>query len=202
MQKCTYILLLTFSFYALPCQAQFHFKGLKGLGGEMGMKNSLDQHYRLSYHTFLSNKFQLELSAAYEQGAYSQLNEQDSFKLYSQYHIKSLALHQSIHLSLFKLFNSLYINLGAGLSQAYQVPELVYLRYQVHSDINQEPINYNKQHKLKDGFSLGGHASLLAELYLCRYISLTGRYQLTYFLKNHYDQSLQHSSIGLRLHFQ
>ncbi len=189
----------------LPVQAQFHFQGLKGMNIEYGISPSFDRFYSIGYQFFLDNSFQIELNTGYEQGAYFAETQYLQYDAATHYHVQNFYLHETVDYSFLKLFKRLYINLGVGLTQAFEQPKVNATTYTIDSvrlaSIEQAQGFDENAVELDNKLRIGGHANLLAELYLNRYVALLARYRLLYVLQSHYDPWRQQPSVGIRINF-
>ncbi|MEK6480917.1 hypothetical protein WJR50_25470 [Catalinimonas sp. 4WD22] len=178
---------------------------MKGISVEYGVQPNLDELYSIGYQAFLSKRFQIEISGGYEQGNFTDVSTYGAYQVTSEYGMNTFMLNETIDYSFLKLFRHVYFSIGAGLTQTYQEPDLSSIRYKLDSsmlDTSEEVPEFDQEEAtLNEGFTLGGHANILTEVYLSRYFTLLARYRYTYFLKNHYDQQVQQATLGIRFNF-
>lgn len=205
MRQRYIIISLIYMTCCTSAHAQFHFKGLKGVTAEYGIHNSLEKYVSAGYQHFLSNRFQFEIQAAFEEGSFLDSSAYLAYDVAAIYHTRHFMLQESIDYSILKLFNRIYLNVGVGLTQQYQQLSNTSL----HSHLDSTRIDHaeeippfdKKEAMLKDRVSFGGHVHLLLEAYLSRHLTLLARYRYTYFTKSHYDQQVQQTTVGLRFNF-
>ncbi len=194
--------LFIFCISLTAAQAQHHFQGLKGITAEYGISRKSD-FYSLGYQSFLSDRFQFEITGTYRQGSFSDFIRIAPYRAAASYTLHQMILSETIDYTFAKLFNRLYINLGAGLTQAYGRAKASAIYPALDSALveNMDHIPEFDQTAIRpqNKISLGGHASILTELYLGRYLTLLFRYRYTYFLKSDIDKTLQQTSIGIRI---
>lgn len=183
-------------------QAQFHFQGLKGIMAEYGTSSKPGGYYGLGYQSFLSDRFQFEITGAYRQGSFSDSANVGPYRAQVRYNLQQMILNETIDYSFLKLFNHLYINLGAGLTQAYGRTKATTIHPVMDSTIIDNVDNIPEFDKTAirqpNKISVGGHVNILTEMYLSRYLTLLFRYRYTYFLKSHFQQTVHQTSIGMR----
>lgn len=198
---CTFLYLVSMS----AAHAQFHFQGLKGVTAEYGLQSQFDEFFSLGYQSFLSKRFQVEITGGYEQGKYLDATTYEPYEVAAQYRVRNFYLNETIDYSFLRIFRHVYFNLGVGLTQAYQQVKNI----SMHSTIDSAQFMSSDEIpefdpdvvRLKDQMTLGGHANILTEIYLSRYLTLLARYRYTYFLRSHFGQTVQQTTVGIRFNF-
>ena len=190
---------------SLPASAQLHYKGHHGIQAEYGLRSQFSEFYSLGYQFFLNNRFQLEFATGYERGNYRRSEAVSQYDAFALYDVENYYLHQTINYSFLRVFKRLYFNVGAGLTQTYQQAEttsFVYTTDSMRLAELDEPQEFDPNSvSLDSKIRFGGHANILAELYLNRYFTLLARHRLIYTVNGLYDSWDQQTSVGLRVNF-
>lgn len=183
-------------------QAQFHFQGLKGIMLAYGIHRDVDSYYSLGYQAFLSDRFQGEISGAWQNNNFLHATLYPPYHVTAAYRVNSFLLQETVDYSFLKLFNRVYVNIGAGLTQAYEHARATEIDAALDSALLEttEEISFFDEKAVRplDKVSLGGHANILTEVYLSRYLTLLLHYRYTYFLKSHFEKTLQQTTLGIR----
>ena len=186
--------------------AQFHYKGLKGTFVEVGIQTNFDKLYGIGYQSFLNRRFQAEISAEYESGQYQDQTQYLYYDVDASYQIENFYLNETLNYNFLTVFKRIFLNVGVGLTQGYQrivvTDSLTYVVNEERLKETDETEEFQEnQVLLKDKLRLGGNVNALVEFYINRYITLTVRHRFKLFLNSHYDNPIQHSSLGLRINF-
>lgn len=192
-------------FIADDLQAQLHYQGHQGIQASYGIRTPFAAYYSIGYQVFLSNRFQLEVNGGYERGIYRSNVMSFQYNALTRHEVKNFFLHETVDYSFVRMFKRLYFNVGLGLTQSYQRAGLTEVTHSVDSlrlsDID-EPEEFNpSQVELPNGIRFGGHANLLMELYLGRYVTLLSRHRLIYMIQSNYPDWENQTLVGLRINF-
>ena len=188
-----------------PVLAQRHYRGHQGIQAAYGLRTPYGELYSIGYQRFLDNRFQLEFNGGYQRGTYRQEVSSLQYDANATYQVENFFLHETADYTLLRAFKCLYLNLGLGLTQTYQRAETTSYAYQVDSvrlaNVD-SPQDFDPTTvSLSDRLRFGGHANVLVELYLSRYVTLLARHRLVYLLRSNYDNLEQQTSAGLRINF-
>ena len=201
------ILLLPILFLLFPVlvHAQFHYQGEEGILVSYFPDYS-DYGIGLGYQFFLTRRIQLEVNGAYhpDQARY----DYDKAPYTAQVDVRQTdyLLRQSIDYNLFRFFRHLYINVGVGLTQRFRrVEEVRFSTIQLDSlslETDEEPDDFDPDsYAIEEKFRFGGHAQLLAELYLSRSLTIFTRYRADFYIRSREDNIVFQPAIGLRINF-
>ena len=205
LRKTIITLVVGLTIGSSPVVAQRHYQGHQGIQAAYSLWTSYGELYSIGYQRFLDNRFQLEFNAGYQRGAYRQKASSFQYDANATYEVENYFLHETVDYTLLRAFKCLYLNLGIGLTQTYQQAETTSYTYKVDSvrlaNID-NPVDFDPAAvSLSDQLRVGGHANLLAELYLSRYVTLLARHRWVYLLSSNYENWEQQTSAGLRINF-
>lgn len=191
---------------SLLSYGQYHFQGLKGVTAEYGLYGPLDRYYGLGVQYLFNTRFHLEVMASYQPGSLLDSATYLHYDVGTRYEVEHFDLNETINYSFLRLFRRLYLNVGVGLSQGYErnksITDQQYIAVEDRLEDNQEPEPFDPEAvTLEDKIRFGGHANLLAELYLHRYVTLVARHRLTYWFNTYFDQVGQQTTAGIRINF-
>ncbi len=203
--KRKYLLICLYLFACSSAQAQFHFQGLKGITVAYGISSDLDRYLSLGYQSFLGDRFQMEILGAFGQGSLLDSAIAAPYKVALHQHQRQMMLHETVDYSFLRLFRRVYVNAGVGLTQVYAHPVVKAMYPTLDTALLESaediPAFDERAIRLPDQISLGGHASMLSEIYLSRYITLLARYRYTWFLQSRGKPTRQQTTVGLRFNF-